>query len=213
MKLHSIKVEISTFLAVLFLLIAPSLLTILSAKDSILFTSWEFPYVQLCLFIIALMLFIFYNDNNERPKLLRFPILIIVGSLLAVALLIKSVSVYISPEETEKIALPNSVITWIYCILNFAFAAFYEEVIYRFYFGDSLAYLLSLRFKWKCLPLICEVICALVFAFSHLYLGVLAVVNALIGHVILRVCYKKNKCLLPCAIAHFFYNLISLVLM
>lgn len=213
MKFHFLKVEISTFFSVLFLLIAPSLLTILSAKDSILFTSWEFPYVQLCLFIIALMLFIFYNDNNERPKLLRFPILIIVGSLLAVALLIKSVSVYISPEETEKIALPNSVITWIFCILNFAFAAFYEEVIYRFYFGDSLTYLLSLRFKWKYLPLICEVICALVFAFSHLYLGILAVVNAFIGHVILRVCYKKNKCLFPCAIAHFLYNLISLVLM
>lgn len=213
MKFHSLKVEISTFFAILFLLITPSLLSILSAKDSILFTSWEFPYVQLCLFVIALMIFIFYNTNNERPKLLRFPILITVGSLLAIALMIKSISVFISPEETEKIALPDSFLTWIYCILNFAFAAFYEEVIYRFYFGDSLTYLLSLRFNWKYLPLICEVICALVFAFSHLYLGLLAVVNALFGHIILRVCYKKNKCLLPCVIAHFFYNLISLVLM
>jgi hypothetical protein len=51
--------------------------------------------------------------------------------------------------------------------LNFLSAAFYEEVLYRFYFTDELKNLLGRRFFWKWLGWACEMTGLLCFAFAH----------------------------------------------
>lgn len=214
MKNHSLKVEISIFLIILFLFIAPSFFTKLSAEQVVLFTQWTFPFVQLCLCLFAFCLFSFYKDDEKAElHFFKFPVLLTVGLLFCSALLLKAVSIFTGFNDDYKNVLPSNILEWLFCVLNFIFAAFYEEVLYRFYFTDSLFRLLNCKIKGKYLWLVCEIAGGLVFALAHLYLGFLAVINALIGHFILRICYKKNKSLIPCVAAHFIYNLISLILL
>lgn len=214
MKNHSFKAEISIFLLTLFLFIVPSFFTNLSAEQTVLFTQWNFPFVPLCLAILGLCLYFFYKDEVIKFIIIpRFPVILTVGLLFCSALILKSISVLSGSENTMQNVLPSDILEWIFCILNFVFAAFYEEVLYRFYFTDSLFNILKRKFTFKYLGLICEITGALVFALAHLYLGYLAVINAIIGHIILRICYIKNKSLVPCVAAHFIYNVMSLILL
>lgn len=116
-------------------------------------------------------------------------------------------------EKLITVTKPASFVQWIFCILTFAFAAFNEEVVYRFYLADKLFQLLSVKLKWKLLRLICELFVLLCFAFAHLYLGWISILNAALAHIILRLCYIKNERLWPCVTAHFLYNVISLILL
>ena len=218
MKNHSLKVEISLFLVVLFSLILPSFLTYLSADTGKLFTQWNFPVNQACLAFISFFLFLFYNDNNEKPHLLPFPVFLSVGFLFFTALIIKFFSVILKQVSPVSVKIPDSFTAWLFCILTFAFAAVSEEIIYRFYFVDKFYSLLKHIFKNEnsqrpFVLYFCELTGCLLFAFAHLYLGWLAVLNAFVAHIVLRGAYKKNKCLFPCIISHFLYNIISLILL
>lgn len=214
MKNHSLKIEIGAFLTILFLLIVPSLLPRLSADESNLFIQWNFPCAQIILGIFAFLIFIFFCDDYKKISFIKFPALLTVGFLFFVALVIKYISVKINPSADDfNILLPDSFVKWVFCILNFLFAAFYEEIIYRFYFIDALKKLLSAKFNNKAVSCLCEFAGVLIFAFSHYYLGWLAVLNACFGHVILRFCYKRNDCIYPCVTAHFIYNILSLLVL
>lgn len=214
MKNHSLKIEIGTFLTILFLFIVPSLLPKLSADESNLFIQWSFPYIQILLGIFALLIFLFFCDDYKKITFFRFPAVLTVGSLFFVALIIKYISVKFNPSSEEfNVALPDTFVKWLFCILNFLFAAFYEEIIYRFYFIDALKKLLSDKLNAKVVNYSCEIAGLLIFAFSHYYLGWLAVLNAFFGHLILRFCYKRNNCIYPCVTAHFIYNVLSLLVL
>ena len=112
-----------------------------------------------------------------------------------------------------EINKPDTFIEWIFCIFTFLFAAFNEEVIYRFYFADKLNQILSIKIQWRGIGVVCEVLCCVLFALAHFYLGWISVANAALAHIILRLCYKKSGMLWPCIISHLLYNIISMILL
>ena len=59
----------------------------------------------------------------------------------------------------------------------------------------------------KALTAIVEGSCALLFAFSHRYMGIPAVINALLCGIVLRICYKKTGSIFCGTAAHGCYNL------
>lgn len=103
-------------------------------------------------------------------------------------------------------------------------AAFYEEILYRWY-GPKL---LKLAFPWKLgfqgkttyqkknLPLrwiFVEALLVIIFALSHGYGGWLAVVNALVAGSILRLCVIYTGSLWVGFLAHITYNLVQFALL
>ena len=215
MKKYSLLGDLVIFSFIFLIFIIPPFFTAKISTSSPLFSAWNFPFNQFIFSIMAFVLYFFYCDKQEK-KLPFFSILLTTSMLFCVALFIKFFSVLLvtnNISEDLQIVLPDSPKTWIFCLLNFAFAAFYEEVLYRFYFADKLQSLLAYKIKWKYLWIICEAIACLAFAFAHFYLGIFSVLNALFGHIILRVCYKKSGSIWTGFIAHFIYNVISLILL
>ena len=134
----------------------------------------------------------------------------------AVSLLVKNNS----SDGSTEIVKPQNAVQWLFIILNFLFASAYEEVIYRAYFPDALISLLNRIRKLqenKVLRIIvvifAEIIVLLAFSFAHFYLGVLSVINAGIAHIILRLFYRRRQDIIAVWAAHFFYNIISLILL
>ncbi len=106
---------------------------------------------------------------------------------------------------------------WLLAIAALAAGAFYEECLYRAFLPEIPILLLAaakgdffLRHE-KALSAIVEGSCALLFAFSHRYLGTAAVINALLCGIVLRRCYKITGNILCGTAAHFCYNLILLL--
>ncbi|MCR5188362.1 MAG: CPBP family intramembrane metalloprotease [Treponema sp.] len=215
MKKHSLLSDIVIFSVIFLLLIVPPFFTTKIPVSSTIFSAWTFPFHQLIFALIALLLYFFYYEKKEK-KLPFFPLIMTTSLLFCFALFIKFFSVILvtnNVSEEVNVILPDSVTGWCFCLLNFAFAAFYEEVLYRFYFADQLQELLSYKIKGKYLWLVCEILACLAFAFAHFYLGIFSVINAILGHVILRLCYKKSGSIWTGFLAHFIYNVISLILL
>ena len=106
------------------------------------------------------------------------------------------------------------------------FYAASEEVLYRLYLPESLAWF-SARVKTgkKAEPspeketppkesggktgnLPGEILSVLIFALAHYQGGILPVLNALVCGTILRICLKMSKSLFPCILSHGLYNFI-----
>ena len=111
--------------------------------------------------------------------------------------------------------LPQTASEGIFCFLTFVFGAVYEEIIYRYYFTDALKRLLGytkMPDGWV-MFFISEGLGLLSFAFAHLYMGLLSVINAAIAHVVLRILYKKTGLIWNGVLIHFVFNIISLILL
>ena len=283
MKKHTLLSDTVVFLLIVFLFIIPPFFaaSLVLAADagqstSSLFKGWDFPWYQILLAVIALLILAFYygNEHDEADAvkagkaeksdsipdslwrhLIVFPVVFTFGMLFAVSLLCRFVAEVTGAFESDILVIkPEGILQWLFCIVNFLCAAFYEEVLYRFYFIDKLFDLIRQRARGlksqnsddlssqkssdlnlqqsgdlnlrqsgdlinqrSCRPRwvmwLCEVLGVLAFAFAHLYMGWISVLNAALAHVFLRLCYKKNGHLWPCVTAHFFYNVISLILL
>lgn len=227
MKLH---INIFVFLFVILFLISPSLISSFVTSTSITtFTQWNFPLQQGILAIIALLVYFLNPELKKQNEILEtkniskkfhFVFYIITPFIFTFLLLFfnslifsfLSTLEFFKSSQQISVINPDSFIKWIYCILNFIFAAFFEEIIYRFYFIDELNFLFNKSNK-KSLFWIFEIFGLVIFAISHYYMGFLAVINAAFGHIILRICYKKSKSIIPGFFAHFCYNIISLILL
>lgn len=214
MKNHSFRVELLIFSSILLLFIVPPFFAPLLNESNSIFTNWTFPFQQIIYGIIALVIFLSLKDKSEKIVFLRFPVLLIVGMLFCSALVMKFLSAMIyKTTDNAAASIPQNFLQWVFCILTFLPSALFEEVIYRFYFPEALIKLISRKTQKHIIIILCEMISCLVFAFAHYYLGWLAIVNAVFGHVILRVSYKKNRTLWPGVIGHFIYNVMSLILL
>ncbi len=106
---------------------------------------------------------------------------------------------------------------WFLAIAALASGAFYEECLYRAFLPEIPLHILSQtkrefpRKHEKELTALVEILCTILFAFSHRYMGIAAVVNALLCGIILRLCYKKSGRILCGTMVHFCYNLTLLV--
>lgn len=215
MKINSLLTEIAIFLLILLFLVLPPLF---AGSTPVIFV-WSFPLNQLLLSSVALCLFLFYHKKrNTKVNIFGFRIFFTLGLLFVSYLLLNFISIlvhYTSPFDVD-IPRPVSFLQWLFCILNFILAAFYEEVIYRFYLTDFLYDILikiNDVFNKKVTQVILEIITALLFAFAHSYMGFFAIINALIAHFVLRYTYKKSNSIIPGFIAHFIYNMISVILL
>lgn len=229
MKIHSQKCEILLFCAIFLLFILPSLCFTNNSVDSNTIFNWTFPFLSLILSIFSIILYV-YKKDSYKDVYKKIPVsffifyfviffaTIALGFLLCNSFIFNFISSLRNNNQIQIIK-PQTFFEWICCVLNFIFAAFYEEIIYRFYLPDASKNLFVFFIKndnnktKKTISIICEIITLLIFSFSHLYLGIFSVFNAAIGHIILRACYCKSKNIYSSFIAHAAYNIISLILL
>lgn len=212
MKNTSIKLEILIFVLICAFLIFPPFFTPAVTVDSFLF-DWSFPVKQLSLCIFALVLY-FLLDKYLAVKASKFffPSLISLGSLLAIAFLIKFIVSRFNFVMLQN-PLPHGKIQIFFCILTFLLSALYEEIIYRFYLPGEIIRLFKFKFDSPFFLYLGEFLALAAFSFAHLYLGWFSVINAFAAHIILRLLYRYTGCIWNCVIVHFFYNIISLILL
>ena len=145
-----------------------------------------------------------YKNVNILNFLSYFPLTL--GSLLIFNALIFTLNLYIT-KTTYNISNLSSQNINIGLIIQFLVAAFYEETLYRSFVPEFILYL----FDKKTFRLPLEIICIVLFAFSHKYMGYAAVINAFLGGIALRLCAIKTRGIFTGVMAHFTYNLLILV--
>ena len=228
MKKHTLLSDIAVFLLIFSFFIIPPFFAEMISASKPLFVSWGFPFYKIAIALLGSMLLYFYyeknNGENSVPtvwqKLNVFPVLFTFGMLFAISLLSRflselagSDSVFSDHATSEFIVKPQGGLEWFFCLLYFLCGAFFEEVIYRFYFIDELYLLVTRKKEWRFSKILCELLGLVCFAFAHRYMGWIPVLNAALAHIVLRLCYKKSGRLWPCVTSHFVYNVISLILL
>lgn len=219
MKLHSKFSEISIFFLILVFFLVPPFFTLTLKENPAALNFNSFPFFNLIYFIFAVIFYNYYKEENEKPykyyylyKAL-FPFTLTLGALFFVSFTIKGISFFITETETSSIVTKNSFNYWLFAIISFFCSAFFEETLYRFYFPEILYVFLRKINNKKILFFICETSGILIFAFAHSYLGYLAIINSAFAQIILRFCFKKSDSIIPGFIAHFIYNVFSLILL
>lgn len=220
MKIHSFKVEIILFFLILiFFIVPPITYVFFNTVNTIEFNNSLISPFLLVQFLLTLFLYIFYKEKNKDPlsiSKLFFRIILPSTFTLSFLFFISLIFKYISIKTEGNISnidifKPDTFVLWILCIINFFISAFYEEIIYRFYLSDFI--LNFLKTKKIYIKIIIEAFVLILFALAHLYSGWLSVLNAAIAHIILRLCYKFTGSIFPGVLAHFVYNIISLILL
>ena len=125
-----------------------------------------------------------------------------------------------SKAGLHSVVFPAGFLGKVDFVFGVIFAAFFEEVIYRFYLLRALKELL---FKVRKNPqnekinlrlsLIAETASLILFALPHLYLGFFGFLNALVCGIILRVCMIKTKTIWISFAVHGLYNFLSFAVM
>ncbi len=214
MKKHSLLSDIAIFLLIIFIFIVPPFFTSAVSSAKPLFNGWGFPWYQILLALLGALLLFFYYEKSGKRTLVVFPVLFTFGMLFATSLFCRFLAEVTGLYDGQIVVTkPQCLLEWIFCLVNFLCAAFYEEVLYRFYFIDQLFLLITRKKEWRASRLLCEALGLLCFAFAHLYLGWISVLNAALAHVFLRLCFKRFGKFWPCVASHFIYNVISLILL
>lgn len=223
MKLHSFLYEILIFSLIFAFCVLPPCF-ILPSEDAFFFSEPIFPWKALCLFVFTVIFYLLILQKRIQPSYYTLLSFAFCFSLLFFnSLIMKAVSILVHNNSTEAkpgIVKPQNAVQWLFIILNFFFASAYEEVIYRAYFPNALISLLTRIHKVQenkviriIVVILAEIIALLAFSFAHFYLGVLSVINAAFAHIILRLFYRRRHDIIAVWAAHFFYNIISLILL
>lgn len=183
---------------------------------------------SIIILIISLILFYFYEfTENQLIKITFFQLLLNIGKvflyfgiLIAVQTSLSLLGYLFNCESNAKIQFEKNVFNFVSAFLMLGISAFYEEVLYRLYLPSTLKIffddLLNKVFtkkddkkKEKCkkiVNLIIELSVIIIFGFSHLYLGVIPVLNGIICGFVLRYCCIKNKTVITGTTSHWLYN-------
>ena len=182
------------------------------SSDQVLF-DWSFPVKQLSLFVLAVVIYILF-DRNLRPRETKyfFPSLRAIGGMFFLVLITRFIVTRYSIDVIQQ-PRPYGKAEWICCLLTFLFSAAYEEIIYRFYLPGQIISFFELKFQNRFIVFLSDLIAAVVFALAHYYMGWISVINAFFAHIILRWCYVDTGLIWNCVLIHFFYNIISLILL
>ncbi|MFA6937497.1 MAG: type II CAAX endopeptidase family protein [Treponema sp.] len=206
---------IAEFATVFLFLVVPPLFVSNGNSSS---NSFSFSTVIFAEAVVAFLLdfqFHYLNKNKDEhceKKIISFAkyssiFFITFGSLVLVFALFQLLS-FLFPKITvgslSSVILPCGFYEWCACVFMLLVGAYYEEVVYRFFVPENLYLIFG---KSKNQKIIIELTAILLFAFSHMYLGFIAVINAAICGAILRFCFVKTKSVYTGAFAHFLYNL------
>ena len=163
------------------------------------------------------------------------------GSLCVIASAVELAVRFSGGKTSVSPALPSSIAETLFCIVNFVCASFYEEALYRLYLPETLGSILKDAFlqskksgaktkkeraageegahkdaarkkSVETAVRISEALSVIAFALSHRYLGLPSIINAFFAGIVLRICCKKSDTLWTNTLAHFAYNMLSLVL-
>lgn len=233
MKIHSFVTEILFFSIISLFFVIPPLFVNAPSVQHIDFTL--FSVQNLSHFVIAVFIFVFYkksveNDAQISTKILKYLIYFFVIFILLFGssfICNFSAQKFLNSENSFVnsqvfVENPQGFFDFLICIFNLLFAAFFEEVIYRFYIPFGIKNFLfrkvfdenqskSYTIFEKSILLFIEIVAMLIFSFSHRYLGIFSVVNAAVAHLVLRFSFIRSKSLIPSTLAHFFYNFVSLM--
>lgn len=211
MKNHSFISKILIFCTVFFIFMLPPVLQGTISEKT--FTEWRFSYSALFTALSMGIIYFIYHDfivlREEKVPL----ILQITASISGLCLLlICSLITGFLPFQGNEVAvqLPSNFSSICFCLLNFLFSAFSEEVLYRFYAPEILFNLLEKPLGKKAALTLSEVFVCVMFALGHRYAGFPAVFNSILGYVVLRMTIKKTGSLAMNTSIHFIYNLIQL---
>lgn len=162
------------------------------------------------------------NDSTHKNQIKLFSFLVnqgltlLVFGLLCLSSVIFNILAYYVKSEDIEVILPQKASEYFLYIIVFLMSAFFEEVLYRKFLPESLIRFCNFIRNEKILRIAkwsAEIIAVLVFAFAHRYLGYLAVLNAFVSGIILRLCYIKSKSIFPGFIAHAAYNIFSCLIL
>lgn len=223
MQRHQILGCVSLFTLVLIFFILPPL-SVSQGTENVMFSQWKFPLGQFLSFYVLFFVFFvqrkLFSASSEYEKSSRkgFVInssffFISFGSLCLVSALLQGIAFLSGKSESQNVLKPEGS-GWIFCILNFLFAAANEEILYRFFLPESLVFFSGFAKNEKTkkiLAFFSEILSAFVFALSHRYLGLFSVLNAFFAHGILRICFRKTGKLGINVLSHFLYNFLSLL--
>lgn len=223
MQRHQILGCVSLFTLVLIFFILPPL-SVSQGTENVMFSQWKFPLGQFLSFSVLFFVFFvqrkLFSASSEYEKSSRkgFVInssffFISFGSLCLVSALLQGIAFLSGKSESQNVLKPEGS-GWIFCILNFLFAAANEEILYRFFLPESLVFFSGFsknEKSKKILAFFSEILSAFVFALSHRYLGLFSVLNAFFAHGILRLCFRKTGKLGINVLSHFLYNFLSLL--
>lgn len=204
-----------------------------NSSGTVLDFSHGYKSAVFILFLVSILIFgierkVFYRNGKSNleksgaPKSSKkYEIILKIGTgtlcfglITIVAAVFETTGFFIDGNlNQDEIIFPLNEVYFANFIFGTFCAAFEEEIFYRFYLPEALKRnfkILSFEKldseKSKTLGIFFEIISVLVFAFSHRYLGFLAVLNAFFSGAILRFCMIKSKSVFVPATVHFSYN-------
>ena len=211
------------FLAVFSALVLPTFFAPNSAD--VITLDFSHGYTAATFFLFAVSVFIYLIEKKFAEKTENSALVIKIsygniclGMIFLVSAIFQTAGFLLEKEgfqffQNDKIIFPKNIFYLMNFLAGTFCAAFYEEILYRFYLPESLKrnfkILTSGKLdskKSKQADFVFELAPALIFAFSHIYLGFLAVLNAFFSGIILRICMRKTKSVFVPAIIHCIYN-------
>lgn len=240
MNFRSMWLERVLFAAILFFFVLPPIF--ISAPSESAFVTWNFPFAQITHASFAAAIFLLckkaasknncssVNSTSKMPRWLRYFLYAFAtfAMLCAVAILFEFIAKKLNVTSSQIVLLPKNTKQFIFCVITYFCAAFYEEVIYRFYLPEMAQKIADDFFSHsktsksqiietqnilqKSCRFFFELAAIILFALAHRYLGNFALANSVLAAIILRVCFVKTQNILPCVMAHGFYNLLMLFL-
>lgn len=220
--------SLAEFIFVAFFLIAPPLFNAPKNEILVLDFSKGYSFSTYAVFLVSVFIFAerSFSDkkNNKTGDLITKKSSLIektsVGTVCLGAIFIVSAFFQLSALlenknsfNSQRIIFPENFFYFINFLFGTLFAAFSEEVIYRFYLPfalkENVKNLSREKLnseKSKTLNLFFEFLSACVFALSHRYLGILAVLNAFFSGLVLRFCMIKSKSVFVPFFIHSLYN-------
>lgn len=147
------------------------------------------------------------------PSLFLIPACFLVsfGFLCLISSLVQAGAGLFGAGKTITVLPPAGFFEWSNFFIGTVLAAFFEEVLFRYFLPDRAEKLFEgkgrfLRFCWEYLVIF-------LFAESHRHAGSAAVANAFFSAIVLRVTFLKCRNVFVVTVSHALYNLMTLFFM
>lgn len=196
--------------------------------------SW-FSCVSFIAALLLFFQYEYAGNKNGRTKVTPLLFLLSAGNvflyfgILIIVHVLVSAAAFLCGVQQAAADFSHDALHIFAAVFTFLTGAFYEETLYRLYFPSvlksALNGMLSKRFSkcakkkseksgsesgfsglFRAADIAVEIFCNAVFALSHRYLGIPAVINAFLCGAVLRLCVLKNKNVLTGSASHALYN-------
>lgn len=183
-----------------------------------------FSYTLIPYFVVAVLLSIQNRGHTAETACRKYSgnryicaavfsgyVLVTFGELCITAAVLEWTARVTGISETQP-AVTLAFFPLLLTCFAFLISSFSEEVLYRVYLPDVLYTVSEKKLGSTKALAFSEILSVLVFALSHRYLGIPAVINAGICGIFLRICYKKSGTVFAGFAAHFLYNIFMFIL-